>query len=51
MRKHSGPEVKVKAAGGVRDLDYFLQVMETGTSRIGATATIAILEDAKKRFA
>lgn len=50
MRKHSGPNVKVKAAGGVRDLDYFLEVMETGTTRIGATATIAILEDAKKRF-
>lgn len=50
MRKHAGPEVKVKAAGGVRDLDYFLKVMETGTSRVGATATIAILEAAKKRF-
>ncbi|MFC2090316.1 deoxyribose-phosphate aldolase [Bacteroidota bacterium] len=50
MRKHSGPEVKVKAAGGVRDLDYFLEVMETGTTRVGATATISILEEAKKRF-
>ncbi len=50
MRKHAGPDVKVKAAGGVRDLDYFLQVMETGVSRVGATATIAILEEAKKRF-
>jgi deoxyribose-phosphate aldolase len=50
MRKHSGPNVKIKAAGGVRDLDYFLEVMETGTTRVGATATIAILEEAKKRF-
>lgn len=50
MRKHSGPNVKVKAAGGVRDLDYFLEVMETGATRVGATATITILEDAKKRF-
>lgn len=50
MRKHSGPDVKVKAAGGVRDLDTFLQVMETGTTRVGATATIAILEAAKQRF-
>lgn len=50
MRKHSGPDVKVKAAGGVRDLDYFLEVMKTGTTRVGATATIAILEEAKKRF-
>jgi len=50
MRKHSGKDVKVKAAGGVRDLDYFLEVMETGTTRVGATATIAILEEAQKRF-
>lgn len=50
MRKHAGEDVKVKAAGGVRDLDYFLEVMETGTTRVGATATIAILEAAKKRF-
>lgn len=50
MRRHSGPDVKVKAAGGVRDLDYFLEVMETGTTRVGATATVTILEDAKKRF-
>ncbi len=50
MRKHAGKEVKVKAAGAVRDLDYFLQVMETGVDRVGATATVAILEEAKKRF-
>lgn len=50
MQKYSGPDVKVKAAGGVRDLDYFLEVMETGTSRVGATATIDIIEEAKKRF-
>ena len=50
MRKHSGKQVKVKAAGAVRDLDYFLRVMETGTDRVGATATVAILEEANKRF-
>jgi deoxyribose-phosphate aldolase len=50
MRKHSGPNVKVKAAGGVRDLDSFIKVMETGTDRVGATATRAILEAAKERF-
>lgn len=27
-----------------------VKVMETGTTRVGATATIAILEAAKKRF-
>ncbi len=50
MRESSGPKVKLKAAGGVRTLDGLLAVKEAGCSRCGATATIAILEEAKKRF-
>ena len=50
MRKSSGSKVKVKAAGGVRSLDGLIAVQEAGCARCGATATIAILEDAKKRF-
>jgi deoxyribose-phosphate aldolase len=50
MKKSVGPGVKVKAAGGVRSLDGLLAVQKAGCSRCGATATAAILEDAKKRF-
>lgn len=50
MRKHTAPQIKVKAAGGVRTLDDLLKVKATGVSRVGATATVAILEEAKKRF-
>jgi deoxyribose-phosphate aldolase len=50
MREHSGPAVKIKAAGGVRTLDQLLAVREAGCSRSGATATAAIMEDAKKRY-
>jgi deoxyribose-phosphate aldolase len=50
MRKHSAPGVQVKAAGGVRSLDDMLRVREAGVTRVGATATVAILEEAKKRF-
>lgn len=50
MRAHSAPHVQVKAAGGVRSLDDMLRVKETGATRVGATATVAILEEAKKRF-
>lgn len=50
MIKHSAPEVQVKAAGAVRTLDDTLKVRELGVTRIGATATIAICEDAMKRF-
>lgn len=50
MKESVGPKVKVKAAGGVRSLDGLIAVQEVGCSRCGATATVKILEDAKKRF-
>lgn len=50
MKKHSGPNVQVKAAGGVRNLDQLLEVQATGAKRCGATATKAMLDEAKKRF-
>jgi deoxyribose-phosphate aldolase len=49
MRRHSAPEVQVKAAGGVRTLDDLLRVRSLGVTRIGATATESILEEAKRR--
>lgn len=49
MRAHSGPNVQIKAAGGVRTLDDLLHVMSLGVTRIGATVTIAILNAAKER--
>ncbi len=50
MRKHSGPDVQVKAAGGVRTLDDLIKVKEAGTTRSGATATIQMMENAIERF-
>ena len=41
MRASVGPRVQVKAAGGVRTLDALLAVIDTGTTRVGATATAA----------
>ena len=40
---------KLKLLGGVRTLDDLLHVMSLGVTRIGATATVAIIEEAKKR--
>lgn len=47
MRKHSPPQVQVKAAGGVRTLARLLEVRELGVTRVGATATQQILEEAR----
>ena len=50
MRKHCGPKVQVKCAGGVRTLDDLLKMRDAGATRSGATATEAILDEAKRRF-
>ena len=50
MRKHSPPQVQVKAAGGIRDLDALLTVRNLGVSRVGATRTESMLEDCRKRL-
>ncbi|MCF8335548.1 MAG: deoxyribose-phosphate aldolase [Bacteroidales bacterium] len=49
MRKHTDSTVQIKAAGGVRTLDDLLRVRELGVTRIGATATEKILEEARGR--
>lgn len=47
MREHAKPTVQVKAAGGVRTLDQAIEMRQLGCTRIGATATIEILEKIK----
>lgn len=49
MRAHCGPRVQIKAAGGVRTLDDLLRVRALGVTRIGATATESILQEAIRR--
>lgn len=49
MRANVSPHVQVKAAGGVRTLDALLEVMALGTTRVGATATKAIIDDFRAR--
>jgi deoxyribose-phosphate aldolase len=49
MRAHAASAVQIKAAGGVRTLDDLLRVRALGVTRIGATATREILEEAQSR--
>jgi deoxyribose-phosphate aldolase len=49
MRKHCAPEVQIKAAGKVRTLADALEAIRRGATRIGATATVAILDAAKEQ--
>ena len=50
MRKHSPQHVAVKAAGGVRTLDKLLEVRALGVTRIGASRTVEIMEECKRRL-
>ena len=47
MRETVGPDVGVKAAGGIRTYAGAVAMIEAGASRIGASAGIAILSEAK----
>lgn len=49
MKKHVKGGVKIKAAGGIRTLDDLLRVRALGVSRVGATATGPILDEAVSR--
>lgn len=48
MRRVVGPEIGVKAAGGIRDLDTALAMVKAGATRIGTSSGVAIVEAYKK---
>ncbi len=50
MRRAAPVHVQVKAAGGVRTLDRLLAVRALGVTRVGATATRAILDECRARL-
>jgi deoxyribose-phosphate aldolase len=49
MRRCASPTVQVKAAGGIRRLERLLAVRALGVTRIGTSATEAILEEARAK--
>lgn len=51
MRRVCSARVAVKAAGGIRTLDALLDALAVGVTRVGATATKAILSEFDARTA
>ena len=47
MREVVGPKFGVKAAGGIRTLEQALQMIGAGANRIGASASVSIVEALK----
>lgn len=51
MKETVGDDVKVKAAGGIRNTDDFLAMIEAGADRIGTSSGVKIIDALSKRFA
>ena len=50
MKANVGSNVKVKAAGGIRNTDDFLAMIAAGAERIGTSSGVKIIETLKQRF-
>lgn len=46
MRKTVGADMQVKASGGIRDYETVIAMIEAGADRIGASASVKIMESA-----
>ena len=49
MKKTVGDRLEVKASGGIRDYDTVMAMIEAGADRVGASASVKIMEDSKSR--
>jgi deoxyribose-phosphate aldolase len=49
MRRTAQKNVGVKAAGGIRDLETALAMIEAGATRLGSSASVKILEEFQER--
>lgn len=49
MREAVGPDFKIKAAGGIHNLQEAYDMIEAGANRLGVSASVQILEEAAKQ--
>ena len=47
MRKTVGPDMGVKASGGIRDTETTMNMIKAGATRIGASASVSIVKGVK----
>ena len=50
MRQHVSADVQVKASGGVRTADMFLEMLRRGVTRVGSSSSVAIIAEIKERY-
>lgn len=44
LRRYVGPNVRIKASGGIRDIDTALDLLDAGADRIGTSSGVALLQ-------
>lgn len=44
MRRYVGPNVRIKASGGIRDIDLALDLLEAGADRIGTSSGVLLVQ-------
>ncbi|MGD9567421.1 MAG: deoxyribose-phosphate aldolase [Sedimentibacter sp.] len=49
FKQHIGPNVKIKAAGGIRSIEDMEAFIDAGCSRLGTSSAIKLINDAEKR--
>jgi deoxyribose-phosphate aldolase len=49
MRKTVSPKIKIKAAGGIRDLETALAMIEAGADKLGTSTGVQIIEEMMKK--
>lgn len=47
--KMMGSKVKIKAAGGIRDLETTIKMINRGADRIGSSSSVAIMQEAAEK--
>ena len=46
MRQHLPEHIQIKASGGIRDFNFAQQLIEAGATRLGCSASVAIVQGA-----
>ena len=49
MRKTVGEDMKIKASGGIRDLNKALSMLEAGVNRLGISFSVSIMRELEER--
>jgi deoxyribose-phosphate aldolase len=48
MRAHLPPSTQIKASGGIKTFAFAKELIDAGATRIGASASVAILAEANQ---